>query len=65
MGIATVIYLLDYDDDNKEVEEEEEEEEEDEEEEDEEDGEQEEEKLQGTRRQLFNMALILLEYNEI
>ena len=36
-----------------------------EEEEEEEEGEEEEEKVQCTGRQLFNMALILLGYNEI
>ena len=49
---------IEYDADNEEVEEEVEEE-------DEEGKEDEEEKVQGTRRQLFNMALILLGYNEI
>ena len=39
--------------------------EEEEEEEEEEGDEEEEEKVQGTRKQLFNMALILLGYNEI
>ena len=52
MGITTV---FEYDDDNEEVEKEEEAEEK----------EEEEEKVQGTRKQLFTMALILLGYNEI
>ena len=38
---------------------------EEEEEEEEKGKEEEEEKVQGTRRQLFNMALTILEYNEI
>ena len=50
---------IEYDDDNEEVKEEVEEEKEEEGKEDEE------EKVQGTLRQLFNMALILLGYNKI
>ena len=53
---------IDYDDNNEEVEEKEEEEEDEEEEKDEEEGE---EKVQGTRRKLLSMALILPGYNEV
>ena len=57
---------IDYDDNNEEVEEKEEEEEEEEEDEEEEkDEEEEEEKVQGTRRKLLSMALILPGYNEV
>ena len=51
---------IDYDDNNEEVDKKEEEEEE--EEKDEEEGE---EKVQGTRRKLLSMALILPGYNEV